>query len=73
MQVDLAAHHLAHVHAAGQAVGACLGNEGDMLGTDTKGHSLGGDVLGFQLGLDFRRQLHNGVHDLDAILAILGH
>ena len=73
VQVDLAAHHLADVHAAGQTVGTGLRCERNVLGADTQGHGLGGDVPGLQLGLDLRRELHDGVHHLDGIRSAVCH
>ena len=54
MQVDLAAHHLGHIHGAGDHIGALVLQQ-DVLGTDAGRHIHGAHIGGGQLFGNFVR------------------
>lgn len=73
VQVQLAAHHLGHVHCSYQGTLALAsGDKADVLGTDAQHDVLGSGIAGFQLFLNLLRQLYLGAGAVDVIpVAIL--
>ena len=71
MEVHLAAHHLGHVHLAGDGVAAGGGGKGDVLGADAHHHGLiARSPLGQAL-LGLVGQDDGGLAHLDLVLAVL--
>ena len=59
VQMDLAAHHLGHIHLAGDGVASGILCKGNVLGTHAQGHVHGRDPSGSQSLAGLLRQRHH--------------